>query len=116
MIKLLHPRFAQPSTTRRISPLSTPKLKNILLLDTQKSANGFLTLKAYRLTPQAIAMYKDNDFTPEALKNLKVGFEDLFVEIPITVRNSPLTNIMLSELTEMVPEEEGNMFLDLGTA
>ena len=61
-------------------------------------------------------MYKDNEFTPEALKNLKIGFENLFVEIPIVVRNSPLTNIMLSELSEMVPEEEGNKFLDLGTA
>lgn len=84
--------------------------------DTQKSANGFLTLKAYRLTPQAINMYKDSEFTPEALRNLKIGFENLFTEIPIEVRNSPLTNIMLSELTEMVPEEEGNNFLDLGTA
>lgn len=87
-----------------------------LFVDTQKSANGFLTLKAYRLTPQAINMYKDSEFTPEALRNLKIGFENLFIEIPIEVRNSPLTNIMLSELTEMVPEEEGNKFLDLGTA
>ncbi|KAK6632131.1 hypothetical protein RUM44_007161 [Polyplax serrata] len=88
----------------------------VIIYDTQKSANGFLTLKAYRLTPQAINMYKDSEFTPEALRNLKIGFENLFTEIPIEVRNSPLTNIMLSELTEMVPEEEGNNFLDLGTA
>jgi len=88
----------------------------VVIYDTQKSANGFLTLKAYRLTPQAINMYKDGEFTPEALRNLKIGFENLFVEIPIVVRNSPLTNIMLSELSEMVPEEEGNKFLDLGTA
>ncbi|XP_055921235.1 eukaryotic translation initiation factor 3 subunit H [Eupeodes corollae] len=88
----------------------------VVIYDTQKSARGFLTLKAYRLTPQAIAMYKENDFTPDALRQLKVGYETLFVEIPIVIKNSPLTNIMMSELSEMVPEDQGHNFLDLGTA
>ena len=88
----------------------------VVIYDTKKSARGFLTLKAYRLTPQAIAMYKDGDFTPEALRNLKIGYETLFVEVPIAIRNSPLTNIMMSEISEMIPEEEGSKFLDLGTA
>lgn len=88
----------------------------VVIYDTQKSARGFLTLKAYRLTPQAIAMYKEGEFTPEALRNLKVGYEKLFLEVPIVVKNSALCNIMMSELTEMVPEEEGTHFLDLGTA
>ncbi|XP_017485415.1 PREDICTED: eukaryotic translation initiation factor 3 subunit H [Rhagoletis zephyria] len=88
----------------------------VVIYDTQKSGRGFLCLKAYRLTPQAIQMYKDGDFTPEALRNLKVGYESLFVEIPIVIKNSPLTNIMMSELSEMLPEEQGQNFLDLGTA
>lgn len=88
----------------------------VVVYDTQKSARGFLTLKAYRLTPQAIAMYKEGDFTPDALRNLKVGYEKLFVEIPIHIKNSQLTNIMMSELSELVSEEEGSHFLDLGTA
>jgi translation initiation factor 3 subunit H len=87
-----------------------------VVYDTQKSGRGFLTLKAYRLTPQAIAMYKDGDFTPDALRNLKIGYEKLFVEIPIYVKNSRLANIMMSELQEMVSEEDGSHFLDLGTA
>lgn len=61
-------------------------------------------------------MYKEGDFTPDALRNLKIGYETLFVEVPIMIRNSPLTNIMMSELAEMIPEEEGSKFLDLGTA
>jgi translation initiation factor 3 subunit H len=61
-------------------------------------------------------MYKDNEFTPEALRNLKIGYESLFLEVPIVVKNSHLTNIMLSELIEMIPEEQGTKFLDLGTA
>lgn len=88
----------------------------VVIYDTQKSARGFLTLKAYRLTPQAIAMYKEEKFTPEALRNLKVGYENLFIEIPIVIKNSALCNIMMSEMKEMVPEEEGTHFLDLGTA
>jgi len=88
----------------------------VVIYDTQKSARGFLALKAYRLTPQAIAMYKEGDFTPEALRTLKVGYENLFVEIPVVIKNSPLTNIMMSELSEMLPTYEGNNFLDLGTA
>ncbi|KAF7266315.1 hypothetical protein GWI33_020343 [Rhynchophorus ferrugineus] len=88
----------------------------VVIYDTQKSSRGFLTLKAYRLTPQAIDMYKEGEFTAEALVKLKVGFENLFSEVPFYIRNSPLTNIMMSELSEMVPEEEGSKFLDLGTA
>ncbi|XP_012283639.1 eukaryotic translation initiation factor 3 subunit H [Orussus abietinus] len=88
----------------------------VVIYDTAKSARGFLTLKAYRLTPQAIQMYKEGEFTPEALRTLKIGYETLFVEVPIVIKNSNLTNIMMSELEEMVPEEEGSKYLDLGTA
>ncbi|XP_063236645.1 eukaryotic translation initiation factor 3 subunit H [Bacillus rossius redtenbacheri] len=88
----------------------------VVIYDTQKTARGFLALKAYRLTPQAIAMYKESDFTPEALRTLKVGYETLFAEVPVAVRNSQLTGILLSELGELVPEEQGARFLDLGTA
>lgn len=86
------------------------------IADTNKTARGFLTLKAYRLTPQAINMYKDGDFTPEALRQLKIGYETLLMEVPIVIKNSSLTNILLSELTEYVPPQEGSNFLDLGTA
>ncbi|XP_043290139.1 eukaryotic translation initiation factor 3 subunit H [Venturia canescens] len=88
----------------------------VVIYDTAKSARGFLTLKAYRLTPQAIQMYKEGEYTPEVLRNLKIGYESLFVEIPIVIRNSNLTNIMMSELGDMIPEEEGTKYLDLGTA
>ncbi|XP_063988129.1 eukaryotic translation initiation factor 3 subunit H [Diachasmimorpha longicaudata] len=88
----------------------------VVIYDTAKSGRGFLTIKAYRLTPQAIQMYKEGEFTPEALRTLKIGYENLFIEIPIVVRNSNLTNIMISELEEMIPEEQGTKYLDLGTA
>lgn len=61
-------------------------------------------------------MYQDGDFTPDALRKLKMSYENLFTEVPIVIKNSLLSNIMMMELTEMVPEEDGNHFLDLGTA
>ncbi|XP_065225578.1 eukaryotic translation initiation factor 3 subunit H [Planococcus citri] len=88
----------------------------VLIYDTNKTSRGFLTLKAYRLTPQAINMYKENDFTPEALRQLKIGYETLLMEVPIVIKNSSLTNILLSELTDYVPPQDGSNFLDLGTA
>ncbi|XP_054282629.1 eukaryotic translation initiation factor 3 subunit H [Macrosteles quadrilineatus] len=88
----------------------------VLIYDTQKTGRGFLTLKAYRLTPQAINMHREGEFTPDALRSLKVGYETLLMEVPVVIRNSPLTNILLSELTELVPPQQGSNFLDLGTA
>lgn len=73
-------------------------------------------MKAYRLTPQAINMYKEGDFSPEALRQLKIGYETLLMEVPIVIKNSSLTNILLSEMTEYVPPQNGSNFLDLGTA
>lgn len=81
-----------------------------------KTARGFLTIKAYRLTPQAINMYKEGEFTPEVLRSLKIGYETLLMEVPVVIRNSPLTNILLSELDVLIPPQEGSKFLDLGTA
>ena len=44
-----------------------------LIFDTSKTSKGFLSLKAYRLTPEAIKLYKAGDFTPEYICKLKVG-------------------------------------------
>lgn len=88
----------------------------ILISDTNRTSRGFLTIKAYRLTPQAIKLFKENDFSPETLRSLKISYETLLMEVPIVIKNSTLTNILLSELTDYVPPQEGSTFLDLGTA
>merc|ERR1711915_532289 len=44
-----------------------------LIFDTSKTSKGFLSLKAYRLTPEAIKLYKAGDFTPEYICKLKVS-------------------------------------------
>ena len=47
-------------------------------LDPLKTKRGFLHLKAYRLTPQAVALYKDNDFGADAIKTQHLSFESLY--------------------------------------
>lgn len=68
------------------------------------------------MTPQAINMYKEGEFTPDALRNLKVSYENLLMEVPVVIKNSPLTNILMCELSDLIPPEQGSNFLDLGTA
>ena len=87
-----------------------------LIFDTSKTSKGFLSLKAYRLTPEAIKLYKAGDFTPEYICKLKVSHDTLFEEVPIVIKNSHLMNELLLELSEQIPVEAGSQFLDLGTA
>lgn len=47
-------------------------------IDPLKTRHGYLHLKAYRLTPQAVAFYKENDFGVEAIKNHHLSFENLY--------------------------------------
>merc|ERR1719402_1273332 len=41
-----------------------------LIFDTAKTAQGFLSVKAYRMTKEAIKMFKEGDFSPESIKDL----------------------------------------------
>merc|ERR1712083_398916 len=63
--------------------------------------------KAYRLTPEAIKMFKEGDFSPESL----------FTEVPIVIKNSHLVNALLLELSEQIGLGVGGaQHLDLGTS
>lgn len=69
--------------------------------DPIKTARGFLSIKAYRLTPEAISTVQERDYTPEALKKMRLGFETLFQEIRLVIKNSHLVNTLLCELYEV---------------
>jgi len=88
-----------------------------LVFDTAKTVQGFVSLKAFRLTNEAIKLFKDQDFTPERVKDLKISYESMMVEIPIVIKNSYLMNTLLLELQEQLPLDKGGVqFLDLGTS
>jgi len=44
-----------------------------LIFDTAKTAQGFLSLKAYRMTRDAVKMFKENDFSPDSIKDLHIS-------------------------------------------
>jgi len=63
-----------------------------LIFDTAKTSKGYLTLKAFRLTPMAIQLYKSGDFTAENIIENKVNHDNLFEEVPIIIKNSHLVS------------------------
>jgi len=91
---------------------------HLQIADPKKTGRGFLSLKAYRLTPAVLKMLADNEHTvpSEYVKNLHLSFDKMFHEVPIIIRNSPLANALCCQIVEMKPADKGTQFLDLGTS
>lgn len=87
----------------------------VIVYDPIKTGKGFLSVKAYRLTPEAINVIQERDYTPDVLRRLKLGHDNLFTEIRVVIRNSHLINILQCELYEQMPGQEACQFLDLGS-
>merc|ERR1712002_1074098 len=88
-----------------------------LIFDTAKTSQGFLSVKAYRMTKEAIKMFKEGDFTPDAIKDLHISYESMFTQVPIVIKNSHLMNALMLEMSEQLTlDVGGTQFLDLGTA
>jgi len=90
----------------------------VVVYDPQKTSKGFLSLKVFRLTPQALKMLNESEtnITPELVKSLHLSYDKMFHEVPLMIRNSPLANALCSQIVEMKPADRGTQFLDLGTA
>jgi len=87
----------------------------VIIYDPVKSERGFLSVKAFRLTPEAMNVLNERDFTPEVLRKFKLGHHSLFTEIKVILKNSPLMNVLQCELFEKMPGNEATQFLDLGS-
>lgn len=87
----------------------------VIVYDPIKTGKGFLSIKAFRLTPEAINVIQERDYTPDVLRKLKLGHDNLFTEIKIVIKNSHLVNILQCELYEQMPGPEASQILDLGT-
>jgi translation initiation factor 3 subunit H len=88
----------------------------VLIYDPLRTSKGHLALKALRLTPQMMTMYRDGDFSSENVKQSGLSFEAMFEEVPIMIKNSHLTNALLCELDEVAPSDNKYNFLDLSTS
>jgi len=109
--------LSQPLLESQFSYQTSIEESICLIFDTAKTAQGFISLKAMRLTPEAVKMFKDGDFSPDTIKDLKMSFESMMTEVPIMIKNSHLMNALLLELQEQLPlDVGGSQFLDLGTS
>ncbi|KAK5621869.1 Eukaryotic translation initiation factor 3 subunit H [Crenichthys baileyi] len=88
----------------------------VLIYDPIKTAQGSLSLKAYRLTPKLMEICKEKDFTPEGLKKASVGFENMFEEVPIVIKNSHLINVLMWELEDKSTVSDKHELLNLSSS
>ncbi|KAG8010234.1 Eukaryotic translation initiation factor 3 subunit H, partial [Nibea albiflora] len=87
----------------------------VLIYDPIKTAQGSLSLKAYRLTPKLMEICKEKDFTPEGLKKANIGFEHMFEEVPIVIKNSHLINVLMWDLEDKSTVADKHELLNLSS-
>ncbi|KAF4074109.1 hypothetical protein AMELA_G00250960, partial [Ameiurus melas] len=88
----------------------------VLIYDPIKTGQGSLSLKAYRLTPKLMEICKEKDFSAEGLKKASVGYENMFEEVPIVIKNSHLINVLLWELEDKSTVVEKHELLSLSSS
>ncbi|XP_041101580.1 eukaryotic translation initiation factor 3 subunit H [Polyodon spathula] len=88
----------------------------VLVYDPIKTAQGSLSLKAYRLTPKLMEICKEKDFTPEGLKKANIGFENMFEEVPIVIKNSHLINVLMWEMEQKSAVSDKQELLSLSSS
>ncbi|XP_077051865.1 eukaryotic translation initiation factor 3 subunit H-B [Siphateles boraxobius] len=88
----------------------------VLIYDPLKTAQGSLCLKAYRLTPKLMEICKEKDFSAEGLKKACVGFEKMFEEVPIVIKNSHLVSVLLWELEDKSTAADKHELLNLSSS
>ncbi|CAF0729824.1 unnamed protein product [Rotaria sordida] len=88
-----------------------------LVYDQALALQGYIKLKAYRLTPAALENLKNEEyFSPDNARQANLNFETLLEELPVIFRNSHLVNSLLCEIDEQTRlSSKSNAFLDLGT-
>ncbi|CAJ0944140.1 unnamed protein product, partial [Mesorhabditis belari] len=89
----------------------------VLIYDPVQTRQGQLSLRAYRLSVAALELCQKGDWGPEAVKASNLTYETMFEELPIVIKNSRLTNVMIAELA-IAPgklAEKTSAHLELGT-
>jgi len=87
----------------------------MLVYDPLKTAQGVLSLKAYRLTVAFMDLFKTSSFTKESLSKTKLSYNDIFEEIPVKIHNSSLITAFIAELEDQGKVESDFERLDLST-
>jgi len=72
----------------------------MVIYDSVRSKQGSLYLKAFRLTDPFMELFKNQTFTQEALNKSGLPYQEILEEIPVVIKNSPLSNALLYDLEE----------------
>jgi len=75
----------------------------VVIFDPLKTAQGTLTLKAYRLTQSFMELFKTQPFTKESLNESNLSFNEIIEEIPVRIHNSLLVSALLEEFSLSSP-------------
>ncbi|EPS32141.1 hypothetical protein PDE_07100 [Penicillium oxalicum 114-2] len=69
-----------------------------LVHDVSRSAQGSLSLRAFRLSAKFMEAFKDNKFTSEDLQKSTLRHQDIFEELPVQIHNSHLITSYIHQL------------------
>lgn len=86
----------------------------VLIYDPVVTSQGSLLIKAYRLTDEAMRVIERKDFSAAGLKEHKLSYNNMFEEVPVALKMSPLAKLLVPELTSKLDMEQFDR-LDLGT-
>ncbi|KAH8649929.1 eukaryotic translation initiation factor 3 subunit 3 [Xylariales sp. PMI_506] len=80
-----------------------------LVHDVSRSSQGALNLRAFKLTQNFMAAYKEGKFTTESLQKSKLSFKDILVELPVKFHNSHLLTSYLHDLQGIPAKAEADL-------
>lgn len=86
-----------------ISSLESLERCVCIIYDVTSVRTGTYGVKALRLGDSFIEANKSGNLTIEKVKAMNISWEDVFVEIPITVHNSPLAVALMNEINPPTP-------------
>ncbi|PVU97848.1 hypothetical protein BB561_000246 [Smittium simulii] len=83
----------------QLSYQDTPNSSSIVLLyDAERSELGSLALRAYRLSDKYLSLKEKAQLSTTTLISSKIGFKDLFTELPIYIKSQSLTKVLVKEV------------------
>eukprot|EP00730_Choanoeca_flexa_P015334 TRINITY_DN7021_c0_g1_i4.p1 TRINITY_DN7021_c0_g1~~TRINITY_DN7021_c0_g1_i4.p1 ORF type:complete len:366 (+),score=71.02 TRINITY_DN7021_c0_g1_i4:88-1185(+) len=87
----------------------------VLIYDPIITTQGSLSVRAFRLTNDAMKTLSNGDFSAAALKAAKLTYRNLFQEVPVVMKLSPLAKVLVPDLTANLKQSEVFDRLDLST-
>jgi len=85
----------------------------VIVYDPLRTANGSLSLKAFRLQDSFVELYRKEAFTQESVIKLTGPWSEVFEEVPIAIRNSLVSKACLLSLSDSPFFEDFSPFQSL---